>query len=120
MSLCSCFCSRTDHENPTGADALGKAICEGAEWDGLPRHEFRRGIELPKHPLEGRSYDRGSRVAADDFIQGNNDRIVGDIHGDSALNCRSSVNGKTLNSGTARNSASESTGTISESNKAIV
>ena len=42
-----------------------------------------------------------------------------DIHVDSALKCRSNVN-KTLNSGTARNSASEITGTISESNKAIV
>ena len=75
--------------------------------DDLPRHEFRRGIELPKHSLEGRSYDRRRRVAADDFIQGSNDRIVGNIHVDSVLKCRSNVNGKTLNSGTARNSARE-------------
>ena len=97
-----------------------KAACEGAKWDGLPRHECRRGTP-PKHLLEGRSYDRRSRVAAaDDFMQGSNDQVVGDIHVDSALKCRSNVNGKTLNSGTARNSTSESTGTISESNKAIV
>jgi hypothetical protein len=39
---------------------------------------------------------------------------------DSSLKCRSNVNGKTLNSGTARNKASESIGAISESTKATV
>jgi len=74
----------------------------------------------PLRIREGRSYDRRSRVAADDFVQGRKDRVFGDIHFDSALKCRSNVNGRTLNSGTARNSASESAGTISDSNKATV
>src|SRR5262245_38902255 len=80
MSLCACCCPSTNDENPTGTDVLRKGTCEGAEWDNLPGHESCRGIELSKHPLEGRRYGRRSRVAADDFIQGSNDRVVGDVH----------------------------------------
>ena len=80
MSLCACCCSSTNYENPAGTDVLRKGTRESAQWDDLPGHEFRRNVELPKHPLESLSCDRRRRLAADDFIQGRNDWVVGDIH----------------------------------------
>src|SRR4029450_1201806 len=85
VPLRRCGCTGTNGEDPAGKDAVREATCEGTEWNGLPRHEFCRGVELLEHSFEGRSYGCRSRVAAAGFVQSKKDQIVGEIHVDSAL-----------------------------------
>src|SRR2546428_4542608 len=67
MPLGTCGRASTNHEDPTGADALWKTIPESSEGDHRPRHETGRGLELLKHTRQRVCDRRSCGVRANDL-----------------------------------------------------